>query len=53
MLHHRPRHKGAETILGILLGAAIVIGATWLLFAQAPQGGAPGGRGAAAGEGVE
>jgi glyoxylase-like metal-dependent hydrolase (beta-lactamase superfamily II) len=53
LLDHKPRHKGAETILGILLGAAIVIGATLLLFAQAPQGGAPGGRGAAAGQAVE
>ncbi len=30
-----------------------MIGATLLLFAQAPQGGAPGGRGAAAGQAVE
>ena len=49
---HTKRRKGIETLLGILLGAAIVIAATLMLLAQAPQGG-PGGRGAAAGQTVE
>jgi cyclase len=52
LAHHTKRRRGIETFLGILLGAAIVIAATLMLFAQAPQGG-PGGRGAAAGQTVE
>jgi cyclase len=49
LLVHTKRRKGIETVLGILLGAAIVIAATLMLFAQAP----PQGRGAAAGQTVE
>ena len=52
MRTHTKRRNGIETLIGILLGAAIVIAATLMLSAQAPQGG-PGGRGAAAGQTVE
>jgi len=40
-------------IIRTLLGAAAVIASTLTLVAQAPQGGGPGGRGAAAGQTVE
>ena len=51
----RARHRGTEKFLGLFLGvvAAIAIATTLTLLAQAPQGGPPGGRGAAAGQTVE
>ena len=51
----RARHRGTEKFLGLFLGvvAAIAIATTLTLLAQAPQGGPPGGRGAAVGQTVE
>ena len=51
----RARHRGTERCLGLFPGvvAAIAIATTLTLLAQAPQGGPPGGRGAAAGQTVE
>jgi cyclase len=51
----RARHRGTERFLGLFPGvvAAIAIATTLTLLAQAPQGGPPGGRGAAAGQTVE
>ena len=51
----RARHRGTERFLGLFPGvvAAIGIATTLTLLAQAPQGGPPGGRGAAAGQTVE
>jgi glyoxylase-like metal-dependent hydrolase (beta-lactamase superfamily II) len=49
-----PRHRGTEKLFGIVLGAVTaLVAATLGVAAQAPQGGAPGGRGAAAGQTVE
>ena len=51
--HDTPRHRGTEQFLGIVLCAAALVATTLSVAGQAPQGGAPGGRGAAAGQTVE